>query len=91
MHKVVNHINLADTNGQIYCRLLDRVVDLNEEHQNNHCSNCRMLSGSAQGNGVECEWTDSRPGATSGIRVVNDARMEADSITIEDAKKRKKK
>lgn len=91
MAKVVNHINLVDGNGQVYCRLLDRIVDFTNEHQSNFCDKCRMFAGSAQGNGVECEWTDSRPEASSGIKVVNDAQLEADSVTIADAKEQKKK
>lgn len=89
MPKIVNHVNIADGNGQIYCRLLDAVVDFTEDHQNSNCAKCRMFAGSAQGNGVECEWTDTRPGSDSGIRVVNDAQMESDSVAIEDTKKKK--
>lgn len=91
MAKVVNHINIVDGNGQVYCRLLDSVVDFTEGHQNHNCSKCRMFAGSAQGSGVECEWTDTRPGSESGVHVVNDAQMESDSVTIEDVKKKKKK
>lgn len=61
-----NHINIKDENGQVYCRRLDSVVTLNGAHQASWCVSCPMLAGSAQGDGIECYWNDSRPEAKDG-------------------------
>lgn len=58
--KLVNHINIVDENGEIYCRKRGRVVEFTEEHQDNFCAKCPFFKGTAQGQGVECEWEDVR-------------------------------
>lgn len=90
MPKIVNHVNIADVDGQIYCRKLDRVVTLDGNHTDNHCSVCNMFTGSAQGSGVECEWTDTRPNIQN-PHVAPDATIESDDITINDFRNKKKK
>lgn len=58
--KLVNHVNIIDDNGQVYCRLRNKVVDFNESQQKDFCSDCPFFRGTAQGQGVECEWKDVR-------------------------------
>lgn len=61
MSRAINHVNLIDEAGKIYCRKLDRPVVFDEYHVSDQCNNCSMFNGTAQGQGVECEWADSRP------------------------------
>lgn len=89
MSKIVNHVNLADSEGRVYCKKLGNVVVLDGDHIKNFCSGCNMYAGSAQGNGIECEWTDSRD--VFSPHVVNDPTVESDSINVEEMKKRRKR
>lgn len=57
---MINHINLPDGNGQIYCCLRNRIVRFDRAHQERYCSGCRMYNGDAGGSGVECLWDDIR-------------------------------
>lgn len=54
----VNHVNIADGKGQVYCCLRNRVVDLTKEHRQTYCGCCKMFNGDADGQGVECLWDD---------------------------------
>lgn len=56
----MNHINLPDAMGQVYCCLRNRVVRYDEGHQSRYCSGCKMFNGTAAGCGVECLWDDNR-------------------------------
>jgi len=56
----VNHINFVDDQNRVYCRSRKKVVVFDESHQKDFCSSCPMFRGSAQGEGVECEWEDVR-------------------------------
>lgn len=60
MAKIVNHLNLI-SDGKVYCRKTDSVVEFTDEFVNTTCVGCPMFSGTVQGQGVECEWADSRP------------------------------
>lgn len=57
---MINHINLPDTMGQVYCCLRNRVVRYDAGHRARFCGNCKMFNGTAGGCGVECLWDDSR-------------------------------
>ncbi len=53
-----NHINFADSNGEIYCYRTNKVTVLNNEWWEEQCNVCPYLNGSAQGDGVECLYHD---------------------------------
>jgi hypothetical protein len=57
---MINHINLSDANGQVYCCLRNRIVAFDQNHQGKFCKGCRMYNGNAGGSGVECLWDDIR-------------------------------
>ncbi|MCZ8523531.1 MULTISPECIES: hypothetical protein [Paenibacillus] len=57
----INHVNLTDTNGKIYCCLRNKIVSLDESQKQNFCGGCKMFAGDAGGRGVECVWDDARP------------------------------
>ena len=81
----INHINYA-TAGKIYCRLRNKVVDLDIEQQRDYCSSCPMFNGSAQGQGVECLWEDNREGIQN-PHYVTRARTEKDWLMTDEAKR----
>lgn len=78
----INHINYVDSNNQIYCRLRNRVVEFNQTQQRDFCSSCPMFRGTAQGEGVECEWEDIR-NLKSPHQVFNPSLEYANIITAE--------
>ena len=53
----VNHINYPDRNGDIYCRRLNKVIELTNDAWDD-CFDCPHFNGSYQGSGVECLWND---------------------------------
>lgn len=57
---MTNHINLTDANGQVYCCLRNRIVALDQKHQQHYCTGCRMYNGLAASGGVNCLWEDQR-------------------------------
>ncbi|WP_238178212.1 hypothetical protein [Paenibacillus contaminans] len=57
---MINHINMADENGRVYCCLRNKVVSLDAKHRKTFCSGCKMYRGDAGGQGVECAWDDAR-------------------------------
>jgi len=57
---MIRHINLKNTNGEVYCCLRNKVVSLNEEQMSRFCRGCPMFAGTAEGKGVECVWEDVR-------------------------------
>lgn len=67
----VNHINIPDGSGEIYCKKLNDVVSLDEKHISRHCNLCKMYAGSAQGKGVECTWEDNDPNISDPYIVVS--------------------
>ncbi|WP_438444490.1 hypothetical protein [Gorillibacterium sp. sgz5001074] len=75
---MINHINIPDGNGHIYCCLRNRIVTFDEAHREQYCSGCRMLNGDAGGSGVECLWDDIRE-TESNVRVVTDPVREWES------------
>jgi len=82
--KKVNHVNLMDSENRVFCRLLNKVVVLNEAHQRDFCSGCDMYQGSAQGEGVECSWDDIRNVANP--LIVTNPELERDNILTSEAK-----
>lgn len=66
----VNHINYADANGNVYCCLRNKVVQLDETQFTSYCFGCKMFGGTAQGQGVECFWDDARQ--VNNPHIVND-------------------
>lgn len=77
-----NHINYPDENGLIYCRKFKSVNNFSEV-TSKYCSNCEMFAGSAQGNGVECNWVDKRQDLNQPYIVVN-PQLESQQLTIHD-------
>jgi hypothetical protein len=71
---MINHINLPDAGGQVYCCLRNRVISYDLSHQNNYCSNCKMFNGTAAGCGVECLWDDNRVSNGSHVFVTDPVR-----------------
>ena len=53
--KMVVHETIPDLKGMIYCRKDNKVRKMDMEI----CRSCKLLSGSAQGMGVECYYEDS--------------------------------
>lgn len=51
--KDVEHYNHFDTKGRVYCRRLNKIIDNLKS-----CYSCPLVSGSLQGDGVECTWDD---------------------------------
>lgn len=56
----INHLNIPDENGDVYCHKQKAVVELTEDHLGNVCAGCPFFSGTIQGHGVECYWNDNR-------------------------------
>lgn len=54
----LNHLNYANDKGEIYCKAKHSVVCCSDNFMEGNCRSCTMLSGSLQGNGVECLWED---------------------------------
>lgn len=48
------HLNYPNEKGQVYCRDKHKILPLDFQR----CGKCRLLSGGAQGNGVECYYED---------------------------------
>ena len=71
---MINHINVPDAMGQIYCCLRNRVIRYDQNHQSQYCSACKMFNGTADGCGVECLWDDSRAKAGDYILVSDPVR-----------------
>jgi hypothetical protein len=90
MSKLVNHINLADEEGNVFCRKKNEVVTLDDYHFTNHCSKCDMFVGAAQGGGVECEWTDLREKVKNPF-VVSNPYYEKNQVIIQDVKNKQNK
>jgi hypothetical protein len=85
MKNLVNHVNIADSEGKVYCRKRKAVVELDDYHIENHCAGCDMFAGMAQGEGVECEWTDLREDIKS-VRYVTSPYQEENQVISQDAK-----
>lgn len=82
--KNVNHINVADRTNEIYCRLRKKIVAFDEAQQRDFCEGCPMWRGSAQGQGVECEWEDVRD--IPNPYIVTDPLVEKNHIVTSEAK-----
>lgn len=80
----INHINIVDENGKVYCRRRKKVVEFTENHQRDFCGDCPFFRGTAQGQGVECEWDDVRN--IESPYIVTRANTEYRHITTEEAK-----
>lgn len=50
------HLNYVseETENKIFCKREHKIIDANYDK----CDDCPYLSGSLQGNGVECQWDD---------------------------------
>lgn len=83
--KLVNHVNLTDSKGRVYCRMLKKIVELDSYHQRDYCSNCSFFRGTAQGEGVECEWEDIRDNVDT-VHVVSRPEIEEANIMSAEAK-----
>lgn len=68
---MINHINLPDAKGQVYCCLRNRVVRYDSVHQSMFCNGCKMFNGTAGGFGVECVWDDNRTAADARLVVTD--------------------
>jgi len=82
MAKIVNHINYI-SDGKVYCRKTDSVVEFTDEFVNHTCVGCPMFAGTVQGQGVECVWADSRP-HVSDPHIVVDPEAEKYDIALHD-------
>lgn len=54
----VNHLNLADEAGEVYCEKVGQVVPMNDGFMSEQCSDCQYFNGHMQGEGVECLYED---------------------------------
>lgn len=57
--RLVTHMNYKDQDGQIYCCMRNKVVQL-DDVQKQFCQDCRMFAGTAKEQGVKCVWDDMR-------------------------------
>lgn len=57
---LINHINFLDENGCIFCRRAGKIMEVNPHFLSHMCNDCPFFNGSAQGEGVECLWEDTR-------------------------------
>jgi WD40 repeat protein len=48
------HLNYATEDGKVFCKKENRIVSVDIDK----CDNCPYLSGSLQGDGIECIWDD---------------------------------
>lgn len=72
--KQVIHQNFLTRDNKIFCKLLDKITDLNV----NRCNTCSMCVGSLQGEGVECLWEDEDKNFP--IVAINDPEAEAKRV-----------
>jgi hypothetical protein len=70
----VEHVNVVNDSGNVYCCLRNKVVEFNEEHVSRFCSACMMNRGLTPGKSVQCSWKDHR--AKESKRVVLDPSAE---------------
>lgn len=75
-----NHVNIADSQGRVYCDKTRAVEKLDNRFQDKYCGDCPFYNGSAQGQGVECSFDDPRY-KTEGIHVSNDPYREQYEIS----------
>lgn len=62
-----NHIQLI---LKVYCRLLNRMTEMSEEHFWGNCTKqCPYYAGTAQGEGIECKFDD---GSSDGLEVIGE-------------------
>lgn len=58
---LVTHTNYKNQDGHIYCCLRNKVVELNQQQQEQFCQGCKMFGGMVgDGQGVNCIWEDLR-------------------------------
>lgn len=57
---LINHMNLANEDNEVYCCLRNRVVTADREHKNTFCLGCQMYQGDLDGQGIQCSWEDDR-------------------------------
>ncbi|OXM85947.1 hypothetical protein [Paenibacillus rigui] len=81
----VNHLNYANKNGNVYCCLRNKIVQLGEEQVSNYCRGCTMFNGvDAQYTHVQCFWNDSREPQDEEVHVVHDPQLEFMSMQSRD-------
>lgn len=71
----INHINLKNEDGQVYCCMRNRVVEFDKDQLLTYCVSCKMFGGTARGQGVECFWDDMR-GRGMDLMVITDPQHE---------------
>ena len=57
MKNLVSHINIPTSQGKIFCKKNNEIVDSKEILK--QCKSCKYFSGTGQGQGIECWWEDS--------------------------------
>ncbi|WP_040949937.1 hypothetical protein [Gorillibacterium massiliense] len=57
---MITHINLENSETEVYCCLRNRIIRLDDQHKHQFCAGCKMFRGEAGGRGVECRWDDPR-------------------------------
>ena len=57
MKNLVSHINIPTSQGKIFCKKNNEIVDSKEILK--QCKSCKYFSGTGQGQGIECVWKDS--------------------------------
>lgn len=80
---MVNHINYPDSDGNVYCRKENDVVELTNDFMENNCAGCPFFAGSAQGEGVECYFNDRRKDIDN-PHIVHNPEAEKDQMIIAD-------
>ena len=59
----VTHVNIPNYKGEVYCHLIDDKLSFKSENMakvRHQCSNCKFFGGTAQGQGVECVYPDTK-------------------------------
>jgi hypothetical protein len=55
---IIRHHNFCNENGEIYCCLRNRVVQLDGEQLRRFCQGCGMFAGTMPDVGVSCDWEE---------------------------------
>lgn len=81
----VNHLNVANKNGNVYCCLRNKIVQLGEMQVTNYCLGCTMFKGLEESyKSVQCVWNDPRDLKDEDVYVVLDPQLEFMSMQSRD-------
>ncbi|TXK80984.1 hypothetical protein [Paenibacillus sp. N3.4] len=71
---LISHVNVCNTDQEIYCCLRNKIVKLDDKQREQFCSGCKMFAGDASGHGtgVTCEWED--------VRIVSNPHLALDPL-----------